>query len=258
MAKSKANTGSNTGQVMISSYFSQSPKASPAKTHHRSSTPIDLTLESDEDERPAKKKRKMNSFFTINAANTSSSSTVQSSRHVENENAVEQYRFDPDNASIASIQTSSQKAARRQRLERAKRILLYNDSVLAQHEQDEQGMPEDGEGDEPADESVVDEPEDEVDANFRAAMALFQASSSSKSKRSKRKNATVTEPPAKRKKATEIGPSGEAYTALELQVRELASLHFPRVYCITGARAKEGQSWDSAHVRSGVQNHILW
>ncbi|PSS32179.1 hypothetical protein PHLCEN_2v2052 [Hermanssonia centrifuga] len=222
MAKSKANIGSNTGQVMISSYFSQSPKASPAKTHHRSSTPIDLTVDSDEDERPAKKKRKMSSFFTTNAANTSSSSTtVQPSQHVENENAVEQYRFDPDNASIARIQTASQEAARKQRLERGKRILLYDDSVLAQHEQDEQGMPEDGEGDEPGDESGVDEPEDEVDANFRAAMALFQASSSSKSKRSKRKNVTVTEPAAKRKKATEIGPSGEAYTALELQLHSV-------------------------------------
>lgn len=217
-------------QSILSSYFSQ-PSGSSTHTSsshrlatagQRSSSPIDLTNSLDE-ERPSKRRK-----VSDRPADTGKSQLERNTPRLASKNStIVQYRF----GSQVSSQTLSAEAenARLRRHERAKRLLLSDHNVL-----DRQGSKEQGEHD-------ASDPEEEEEQRrstspvkvtsqgaaleaggdkFEETMAFF-ANSSAKNKGGRKKAATTAAPARVTKKVQEIGPSGEPYTPLELQVSTL-------------------------------------
>ncbi|KAI0691181.1 muts domain V-domain-containing protein [Cytidiella melzeri] len=226
MPKSPSKTTRTNRQTVLSSYFSQATgSTSPVRRPEgqKSSSPIDLTNASDE-ERPAKRRR----IF-----DTASTTSITSARHglqvppSTGSSAVDQYRF---STQVSQQPRSPEKERERlSRHDRAKRILLSDYHVLAREAQGgldgvEDDFDEDGQND-PAsgalpDKTVVsDAAEVTDDDKFKETMAFF-ANASAKPKGGRKKTVAAAVPARSAKKVQEIGPSGEPYTPLELQVRK--------------------------------------
>ncbi|KAI0340128.1 DNA mismatch repair protein MSH3 [Trametopsis cervina] len=215
-------------QAVISSYFSQSASqpASPARRPAASnnSASIDLTNTSDE-ERPVKRRRKDEGPSNLFHERSVSARATQAAPSVATTSAVEQYRF---NAQSTQQPDQDKENTRRDRHERAKRILLSGQNVLDGAPRPDEVDPEDGsepEDDEPqagpstGTPAVVDLTEGDSDSKFAETLAFFTSSSSTAKSKGGRKKAVAG--PRASKKTQEMGPGGESYTPLELQVKKL-------------------------------------
>lgn len=238
---------SQTTQPTISSFFSQNSTPSrPKALSKRGSTPIDLTIDSDDgDHPPPPKRQKKNSgtstFFTPRKdAPSSPKSVTQPSRSAGH---AEQWRFDPSSPTRATQPTSSENG--RATHERAKRILLGGDGLFS-HAARSRGATPAGDGQEgPAEsdgEQSADEG-DEAEKKFGELMEMF-SSSNSKAKKGratgrKAAAAPVAGPSRPRvQKVVELGPSGKAYTPFELQVSAYPEgVHCP-AFTFSGARTQ--------------------
>ncbi|KAK7689136.1 hypothetical protein QCA50_007827 [Cerrena zonata] len=161
------------GQTRISSFFS-----SPSKSQSlvpRSSSPIDLTLDSDESEAgpPSKKRVKTTSgFFTPSPSKQRHNAPP---RVNDDAGTTERYRFDPSSANAGN--GVEYDASQRKRRERAKKILLGSRNIFAHNDENVSGpSPSDDDGeDEPAPQREVprEDSDTEEDLKFIETISFF-------------------------------------------------------------------------------------
>jgi DNA mismatch repair protein MSH3 len=177
---------------MISSFFSQGAGAG-SEPLLSSSSPIDLTI-SDDDEQPAKKQKTTH-------GPTSDSNTQR--QHQSPHPPASRWRYVP---SQSPEKSPVDPEAKKRRELFAKQLLADNSSFVdTTGPSDGHGLPSDQADGEPNSSGV------ESDGEFKQLQELFALETEQKKKR------TVTQGRTS-KKQPELGPSGEPYTALELQV----------------------------------------
>ena len=179
---------------MISSFFSQPSKDSGTSFEPplRSGSPIDLTI-SDEEEPPTKKQK------TRHGPTSDSSTQRQSqSQHAH----ASRWCYVPSQ-SPEKIPLNSEAKERRELY--SKQLLAENSSFVDASEAPGHGLPSDHADGEP-DSSGADS-----DNEFKHLQKLFARKTELKKPRKATQERTT-------KKQTELGPSGEPYTALEQQV----------------------------------------
>jgi len=192
-SKSAQKTGAGLRQPMISSFFSQPSKGAGAGSEplSSSSSPIDLTI-SDDDERPVKKQK------------TTPGPTLDFNTHCQHrsQHPASRWRYVPSQSpEKAPIDPEVKK--RRELF--AKQLLADNSSLVdTSGPSDGHRLPSDQVDGEPNSSGV------ESDSEFKQLQELFAR----KTEQKKRK--VIQERTSK--KQTELGPSGEPYTALEFQV----------------------------------------
>ena len=187
-------------QPIISSFFSQTVKAAGASSEPLSvgsSLPIDLTI-SDDEEPPTKKKKIAHGSML----NRSSQPQLQSPH-----TSASRWRYDP---SPSPEKRPVDPEAKKQRELFAKQLLVENrTSVDTAEALDGHGLPSDH-ADAEQDSSGA-----ESDGKFKHLQELF-------SRKTEQKRKVKTTQERSSKKQAEVGPSGEPYTALELQVRRFS------------------------------------
>jgi DNA mismatch repair protein MSH3 len=193
-------------QAILSSYFS--PKSSHGKMK-RASSPIDLTV--DEPASPPVKRTRASTEARSSPLRTPSRST----------SVAEKWRFtplSPENIQSQTPNVAAGAAERRKRHEAFKAKLLEDNSIFARKSSvketdvDTSGGDEDGNSGNGTDK----EPESDSDGGFRSLAAFFE--NKSKGKRKAAVRGCGSDISSKKKKSAEVGPSGQTYTPLELQV----------------------------------------
>jgi DNA mismatch repair protein MSH3 len=178
-------------QPTISAFFQTSPSVTRKRT--TSSFPVDLTADSDDDKLPAIKRPRLagHEHTTPSAPAHSAGST----------NVADDWRFSPEKsmqANVRKIRTTSEK----ERHEAFKRKLLQeNNRFLKTESSTVQDAME-------VDESVASSEEE----SFNKLSDMFSHKDKGKGKAGGK---TAVKSP---KKHVELGPSGQSYTPLELQV----------------------------------------
>lgn len=194
-SSSTQKTGAGLRQPMISSFFSQPSKGAAAGSEplSASSSPIDLTI-SDDDEQPAKKRKTTHGpTFGSNAQR----------RHQSPHPPASRWRYVP---SQSPEKTPVDAEVKKRRELFAKQLLADNSSFVdTAGPSDRHGLPSDQADGEPNSSDV------QSDGEFKHLQELFARKTEQKKKRKVAHERTS-------KKQPEIGPSGEPYTALELQV----------------------------------------
>ena len=182
-------------QPTISAFFQASPSATRKRT--ASSFPIDLTVDSDDDELPATKRPRLPGH-----EHTTTPAPAQYS--VGSTSVADDWRFSPKKskqATVKKIRTSSEK----ERHEAFKRKLLQDNNRFLKKESSIVQMNRDAME---VDESVASSEEE----SFTKLSDMFSHKEKRKGKAGGK--AAVKSP----KKHVELGPSGQSYTPLELQV----------------------------------------
>lgn len=220
MSTGKGKARENAGQALLSSFFSQSPTKSPARPLRRARSPVDLTVDSDSDTvrevEPPLKRRKV-------AVSSTSKNTVPPPLDVADEHdIIQQYRFDP-HASTSTSSNPAKDAERTSKREQAKRILLTSGNIIEQQLQAEApelfgSDAEDDASEEEEEEEVVELKSTGTPEAFNELLSMVDAKSVKTKKRKLPPKTTLRQ---QAKKVQEIGPSGKAYTPLELQVCSL-------------------------------------
>jgi DNA mismatch repair protein MSH3 len=183
-------------QPTISAFFQASPSATRKRTV--SSFPIDLTADSDDDELPAVKRPRL-----PGSEHSSPSAPVQHS--AGSTSVAEDWRFSPEKSkqgNVKKIRTTSEK----ERHEAFKRKLLEDNNRFLKKESSTIHVNQDAME---VDESVAASSDEE---SFNKLSDMFSHKDKGKGKAGGK--ATVKSP----KKNVELGPSGQSYTPLELQV----------------------------------------
>jgi DNA mismatch repair protein MSH3 len=204
----------NATQSVLSSYFSQSvsgntlPSSAKARQSvgQRSSSPVDLTAASDE-ERPMKRRKVVDASLLVTPSH------VQDVQQAVLPPTVDQYRFSTQPSTGVSDQ--ERKKTRANRHERAKQILLSGLNVLDRAVDGEYLPEEQSDAEEPSQLASGAVAAEDSGDKFTETLAFF-AHASAKSQTNRKKAAPNRLP----MKQQEIGPSGEPYTPLELQVSE--------------------------------------
>lgn len=194
-SNSPQKTGVGLRQPMISSFFSQPSKGSGAGSEPllSSGSPIDLTI-SDDDEQPAKKRKTTH-------GPTSDSNTRR--QHQIPHSPASRWRYVP---SPSPEKTPVDPEVKKRRELFAKQLLADNSSFVdTTGPSDGLGLPSDHADGEPNSSDVGS------DGEFKHLQELFARKTEQKKKRKVTQERTL-------KKQPELGPSGEPYTALELQV----------------------------------------
>ena len=182
-------------QPTISAYFQPSPSATRKRT--ASSFPIDLTADSDDDELPAMKRPRLPGH-----EHTTPSEPAQYS--AGSTSVADDWRFSPEKlkqANVEKIRTTSEK----ERHEAFKRKLLQDNNRLLKKESSTVQSNQDAME---VDESVVSSEEE----SFNKLSDMFSHKDKGRGKAGGK--AAVKSP----KKHVELGPGGQSYTPLELQV----------------------------------------
>ena len=168
-------------QPSISSYFSQSQRSPRSKTtpSKRLTSPIDLTLDSDDDAHPPPTKRQKTTREPLSSLKLSVTPRKTPQPAPKSTGQAQQWRFDPESPTRTP---HTFKAGEKRRIqERAKKILLGNDNVFRMKKQSKDATPssdiEGGLGDS---EPPPEEDEDEGDKKFSELMSMFASSSGSK------------------------------------------------------------------------------
>ncbi|KAI0648249.1 muts domain V-domain-containing protein [Trametes meyenii] len=217
-------------QATISSFFSQgtagpsTPRAGNLK-HKRGSTPIDLTLDSDDDGTPSsppyKRQRTTTSnFFSPKASSKASSKPANPA--ADSGGHAERWRFAPGSPDLDRSRREAN--GRNEAHERAKRILLGSANVFGrQRHSTDSTFSSDIEEDAEDSARPADGDEEDSEKKFSELMEMFGSSKAKKGKNAARRTGPPTTGPSRSRsnKVAEIGPSGQAYTPFELQVREL-------------------------------------
>ncbi|EED81705.1 predicted protein [Postia placenta Mad-698-R] len=215
---------SSSKQPMISSFFSQSDTPQKPTQKKRTSTPIDLTIDSDDEAGPSRKRaRTTSAFFLSSSTPTTPRKDVAGSSRVElPQDVAEQWRFNPTQPRRSS-QNPAGELEQRKRHDRARSILLGDRNLFrsraSPHETEFDVDDMDDVDNKVNDTTHVSDDDEETDQQFSELMEMF---SNSKGKATKgRRSAPTLKVSSKQKMATEVGPSGQTYTPLELQIREL-------------------------------------
>ncbi|KAF8894689.1 muts domain V-domain-containing protein [Infundibulicybe gibba] len=191
-------------QATISAFFApptQIPtqNSGPSTTRQRSASFFDLTNDSDEDA-PVRKRQK--------TAPAADSATATSPRRVSG--SVEQWRFTPgrpghegrEDGDMKGDSNSEEQKARKRRHEAFKNKLLQENNRFLPHKPKPDAPDEEEERQE----------DDSSDGAFEELRAAFS---------NKHKSRTVAVRATKKAEQVQLGPSGQAYTPLELQVLRL-------------------------------------
>jgi len=201
-------------QPVISSFFSQNPKnagsANPSQPLSRAMSPIDLTI-SDGEEPPTKKLKTVHELALRSPQLHPQSAPPRSPGSqwcYEPSQSPEKRRIGPE--------------AKKRREQFARRLLVANNpSVDSNGPLDVCSTPtEHAQGE-------LDASEDESEGKFKQLQELFAR----KTEQRKKGKATQDKPS---KKQVELGPSGEPYTALELQVNQASHPPTPEHSSCTG------------------------
>ncbi|KAI0831758.1 muts domain V-domain-containing protein [Trametes gibbosa] len=227
MSRSKKGSASQGTQATISSFFSQeasgagpsTPNAKAASKQKRACSPIDLTIDSDDQRILSPRKRQRTATGTIFSPGrpaTSAGSPTKGGGHAE------QWRFDP--ASPNGSRTAGNNANLHETHARAKRILLGSANLFAGRSRSAGAAPS-SDAEEEA-EVVADPPDDAEEDSEKKFSELMEMFGSSKAKKGKGRAKRSGLPAAgssrtKSQKVEEMGPSGQPYTPFEQQVREL-------------------------------------
>ena len=191
-------TSKGRSQPTISAFFqSASPQKSPSATRKRTTSsfpPVDLTADSDDDELPAIKRPRL--FGRQDAA---SPTGVTGSTNV-----ADSWRFSPEDSKQVNVQ-KIRTASEIERHEAFKRKLLQDNNPFLRKESSTVQMNQDS--------MEVDESVDSEEESFNKLSDMF--SHKDKGKEKVGSKAAVKSP----KKHVELGPSGQSYSPLELQVR---------------------------------------
>lgn len=182
---------------MISSFFSQPSNGAGAGSEplSSSSSPIDLTI-SDDDEHPAKKRKTTH-------GPTADSNTQRQRQHQSPHPPASRWRYVPSQSPEKKPVVPEVKK-RRELF--AKQLLADNSAFVdAPGPSDGHGLPSTQADGEPTSSGVGS------DSEFKQLQELFARKTEQKKKRNVTQERTS-------KKQSELGPSGEPYTALELQV----------------------------------------
>ncbi|KAH9857640.1 muts domain V-domain-containing protein [Lenzites betulinus] len=230
-ARPKNGAASQGTQATISSFFSQdtsagsstpNAKAGRGSKHKRGSSPIDLTLDSDDERPTSPRKRQRTATSTFFSPRRPSASSLQPA--AKDAGHAEQWRFDPTSPSKSA--SVNDNADRREVHARAKRILLGGADMFAGRNHSADATRSSDVEDEV--EIVADTPaetEEDSEKKFGELMEMFSSSKSKakKGKGSAKRAATSAAGPSRTtsQKVEEIGPSGKPYTPFEQQVREL-------------------------------------
>lgn len=215
----RKSVSSPKAQATISSFFSQAQSsATKEKRKKRPGSPIDLTIDSDDNTPAANKRpRTTSSFFSMKRG--SSTQTVgagPSEARIRHGGVAEQWRFDPRSSS-EEPRSAADGTQQKKLHEKAKKILLGNKNVFSRSQSDDKEMGVDAldEVEDGSDKAAeLESSGDESDPQFSNLLQMF---ANSKSKKKGKRKATA--PSSRQKKIEEVGPSGQTYTALELQVR---------------------------------------
>ena len=220
-----------TSQTRLSPFFSQTSLVP------RSKSPIDLTLDSDESDTGApltKKSKTSSSFFTPSSIKKQATPPPQPGPSNSTDTAgtagmTERYRFDPSVGNGSAEYALSQKRRR----ERAKKILLGNKNIFTHHEEVAGPSPSDEEEEEDVLPLEPEAPRDDSDADPEAKFLETISFFTNSKAKGKGRTKPLPTPTSKRKTTREIGPSGEPYTPLELQVSllHLCSLSIQVLTC---------------------------
>jgi hypothetical protein len=195
---------------MLSSFFSQPSKGAGAGSEplSSSSSPIlvvDLTI-SDDDEQPAKKRK------TTHGPTSDSNTQCQ---HQSPHPPASRWRYVP---SQSPEKAPVDPEAKKRRELFAKQLLADNSSFVdITGPSDGHGLPSDQADGEPNSSGVGS------DSEFKQLQVLFARKTEQKKKRKLTQERTS-------KKQPELGPSGEPYTALELQVWGFLTDRLTRVH----------------------------
>jgi hypothetical protein len=183
---------------MISSFFSQGAKGigTSSEAFSGSNSPIDLTV-SDDEERPVKKQK-------VAHQSALESVHLQQTQHTP----ASQWRYDPSPSPEKKRSMDPQVKRRRELF--SKQLLAENSTFVDTTERsDGCGLPSDPTDGEPEPDSSGAE----SDTRFKHLQELFAR----KAEQKKKGKATQERERSSRKQVA-LGPSGEPYTALELQV----------------------------------------
>ena len=184
-------------QPTISAFFQASPSATRKRS--ASSFPIDLTANSDDDELPAIKRPRLPGH----EHNTSSAPAQNSAGSTS---VADDWRFSPEKskqANVKKIRTTSEQ----ERHEAFKRKLLQDNNRFLKKEPSAVQMNQDAMD---VDESVASSEEE----SFNKLSDMFSHKDKGKGKAGGKAATAVKSP----KKNVDLGPSGQSYTPLELQV----------------------------------------
>jgi hypothetical protein len=220
---------SGSKQTVVSHYF-QKP-ARNVSLGKRESSPIDLTL-SDDDSRPTKKPKTMSHskqpLFLPDSQAVDSFSPQSAGSHLPPRSptipASQRWRYDP-----SATQTSPQRTREQEELLQSTRARLSRKLVKDSSSSRRSKEPMEAESSEAG--SSAAESDGESDGQFRQLQEMFAMSGRGKGKAKAR--VRVAAPVKKAKKGEEIGPSGLAYTPLELQVHALFILRRLSLTCGT-------------------------
>jgi DNA mismatch repair protein MSH3 len=204
-------------QPVISSFFSQNPKnagsANPSEPLSRAMSPIDLTISDGEE--PPMKKLKTTHEPTLRSPQLQSQSAPPRS-------PASQWCYEP---SQSSEKRQMGKEAKTRREQFARRLLVANNSPMDSDRQLDVCTPtEHAQG-------GSDSSETESEGKFKQLQELFAR----KTEQRKKGKATQGKPS---KKQSELGPSGEPYTALELQVNQLLVRQHQNIHRVQVVRLK--------------------
>ncbi len=219
-------SGSPSRQAVLSSYF---PAASPQeKGKKRASSVIDLTIE-DEGSMPQKRPK---------------TGEIQ---HVETPprsmDATQLWRYVPPSPdkplNVVQPHQPRDDEAKRKRHEAFKKKLLAENSIFVRRNSDNQPDaimvdPEENEAD--PDQGS----DDSADADFRTLTASFENKSGTKGPQSMRSQTRGSTSTSRRKKNLEVGPSGQTFTPLELQVEPKQLILHQTLIIYTGPPAQAG------------------
>jgi DNA mismatch repair protein MSH3 len=178
-------------QPTISAFFQASPSATRKRT--TSSFPVDLTADSDDDKLPAIKRPRREHTTPSTPAHSAGSTNI-----------ADDWRFSPEKsvqANVKKIRTTSEK----ERHEAFKRKLLQDNNRFLKAESSTVQMNQDAME---VDEFMASSEEE----SFNKLSDMFSHKDKGKGKAGGK--AAVKSP----KKNVELGPSGQSYTPLELQV----------------------------------------
>ena len=170
-------------QPTLSTFFQSSPRK-------RDSSFIDLTQDEDSESTVQKRKR-----LSATASHTNSKSRSS---------LVDSWCFSPDKANQTKSSTATTSTAENKRHEAFKRKLLQDNSIFLSRKSED------------AEEGQVDEPKATGDLAHDELFETLHEAFAHKS--SVQERGKATQESLKRKRAIEIGPSGEPYTPLEKQV----------------------------------------
>lgn len=237
--KGKARANASTSQAVLSSYFSQGPKSSPIRRGRQAtSSPqtVDLTVLDDSDSDaelwrnlgetpPPAKKRKLEHRQT-----TPSDSRHDADRSPEpsaEATGVQRFRFNGSSSSSHESQPVNQEIEHRKHQwhNRAKKILLANSSVFQRQLGDGDSQEPPPSDDEEDEEDVAEDSQENSTIDFEELMSQYTNPSRGKGAKGKKKaSAQASSSKAQSagrsstRRAVQVGPSGKAYTPLELQV----------------------------------------